>query len=147
MLEFETRGRYSNGESSLNTKIGNIFYGTDGYLELNGGEWKAFRKREKEPFANSRSEKEQEETLAGSSNADHFLNLLDGIRSGKNETLHCDIREGYYSSALALLANISYRVGRQLKFMGEPEKFANDPEADALLTTDHRPPYKLPDKV
>lgn len=147
MLEFETRGRYSNGESSLNTKIGNIFYGTDGYLELNGGEWKAFRKREKEPFANSRSEKEQEETLAGSSNAEHFLNLLEGIRSGKNETLHCDIREGYYSSALALLANISYRVGRQLKFMGEPEKFANDPEADALLTTDHRPPYKLPDKV
>ena len=34
MLEFETRGRYSNAESSLDIKIGNMFYGTEGYLEL-----------------------------------------------------------------------------------------------------------------
>jgi hypothetical protein len=27
--------------------------GTDGYLELNGSTWKAFRQREKEPFAGS----------------------------------------------------------------------------------------------
>ena len=36
MLEFETRGRYSNAESSLDIQIGNIFYGTEGYLELKG---------------------------------------------------------------------------------------------------------------
>ncbi|MFC2081248.1 Gfo/Idh/MocA family oxidoreductase [Bacteroidota bacterium] len=39
MLEFETRGRFSNSESSLETKIGNIFYGSEGYktrVALNG---------------------------------------------------------------------------------------------------------------
>ncbi|HEU5146734.1 MAG TPA: hypothetical protein VFT90_08470 [Chryseosolibacter sp.] len=147
MLEFETRGRYSNGESSLDTRIGNIFYGTDGYLELNGGIWKAFRKREKEPFASSKNQKEEEESLVGSSGTEHFVNLLDAIRTGKDQTLHCDINEGFYSSALALLANISYRLGRELKFMGDYEKFANDAEADTMLSAPHRPPYNLPEKV
>jgi predicted dehydrogenase len=34
ILEFETRGRYTNSESSLEVRIGNVFYGTEGYLEL-----------------------------------------------------------------------------------------------------------------
>ena len=55
MLEFETRGRYTNDESSLGIRIGNEFYGTDGYLELDGANWKAFRKTEKEPFATSKT--------------------------------------------------------------------------------------------
>ncbi|MDO9340736.1 MAG: Gfo/Idh/MocA family oxidoreductase, partial [Bacteroidales bacterium] len=52
ILEFETRGRYTNGESSLGINIGHMFYGTEGYMELAAGSglWKAFRKREKEPF-------------------------------------------------------------------------------------------------
>ena len=61
--------------------------------------------------------------------------------------LHCDINEGFYSSALPHLANISYRMGRELKFMGDYEKFANDPEADALLTRRYRKPFVVPDEV
>jgi hypothetical protein len=38
------------------------------------------------------------------------------------------------------LANISYRVGRQLTLATGP-KFVNDPEADKLLTRDYREPY------
>ena len=59
MLEFETRGRYTNGETDVDITIGNMFYGTEGYLELKGESgrpWKAFRKREKEPFAGSKEE-------------------------------------------------------------------------------------------
>src|SRR5690606_20497267 len=39
MLEFESRGRYSNAESSLDIRVGYIFFGTEGYIELNGGTW------------------------------------------------------------------------------------------------------------
>ena len=53
VLEFETRGRYTNSESSLDIRIGNMFYGTEGYLELKGSTWKAFRQREEESFAGS----------------------------------------------------------------------------------------------
>jgi hypothetical protein len=34
-----------------------------------------------------------------------------------------------------------------LKFVGRHEKFANDPEADRMLTRLYRSPYIVPDKV
>lgn len=151
ILEFETRGRTSNGESSLDTRVGNIFYGTDGYLEINGGIWKAFRKREKTPFAGSKSGTGSETiTLSGPSEPEHFVNFINALRSGKDETLHCDINEGFYSTTVPLLANISYRLGREVRFMGadmDNERVINDPEANAMLTRVYRPPYVVPNEV
>jgi hypothetical protein len=150
ILEFETRGRYTNDESSLGIRIGNLFYGTEGYVEIDGGTWKAFRRREKEPFAGSQTaaEKSADPTfLAAPGGTEHFANFLDAIRSGKDETLNCQIKEGHYSSALPILANISYKLGRQLEFDGAKEKFTGDKEADAMLTRDYRKPYVVPEKV
>jgi len=147
-LEFETRGRYSNHESSLGIRIGNMFYGTDGYLELNGESWKAFRQRETEPFAHSEQVATADvKSTVGSGGIPHWINFVDAIRAGSDQKLHCDIQEGFYSSALPLLANISYRLGRGLKFKGDVGKFENDTEADALLTRDYRPPYVVPNNV
>jgi len=154
MLEFETRGRYFNKEAGLDIGIGNIFYGTKGFLELQawekpGGEWQAFRNREKEPFAGSKvvTSEQLQATLLGPDSTDHFSNFITAIRAGKDDILNCDINEGFYSSALPHLANISYRLGRELKFMGDYEKFANDTEADALLTRVYRKPYVVPNEV
>ena len=72
------------------------------------------------------------------------------MRSGKDENLHCDINVGFLSTCLPLLANISYRVGREIKFMGadmDREMVINDPEANALLTRVYRPPYVVPNEV
>ncbi|MDP4130903.1 MAG: Gfo/Idh/MocA family oxidoreductase, partial [Bacteroidota bacterium] len=153
VLEFETRGRYSNSESSLDIRIGNIFYGTGGYMEVNGSDWKAFRQREKEPFAGSKKETEEKkiiDPLTPPGDTEHYANFLDAIRAGNNETLHCDINTGFYSTTLPLLANISYRLNRGLKFMGgdmNHEKFVNDEEADTMLKRVYRPPYIVPDEV
>jgi predicted dehydrogenase len=142
MLEFEVRGRYSYRESSLAIEVGNTFFGSEGYLELNGGTWKAFRGREKEPFAASKEDSD--------GGPEHWANFLDAIRSGKDETLHGDIREGYLSSALPLLCNISYLTHRSLN-ISETKKdlvsFVNDPEATALLTRQYRAPYVVPQNV
>jgi predicted dehydrogenase len=140
MIEFEARGRYTNHEGSKGQEVGNLYFGSEGWLEISGSTWKAFREREREPFAGSKQgTRDPEES--------HWANFLDAVRSGKNEDLHCDINEGFYSSSLPLLANISYRVGRALNFMGEYEKFANDPEADKLLTRVYRKPYVVPEEV
>lgn len=148
ILEFETRGRYSNSESGLGIKIGNIFYGSEGYLEIDGSTWRAYRNKESEPFAGSKViQANASETLTGSSNTEHFVNFLDAIKSGNNETLHCDILDGHYSSAVPFLANISYRLGREIRFMGNSEKCINDPAADAMLTRKYRSPYVVPSKV
>ncbi len=147
ILEFETRGRYTNDESSLGIRIGNTFYGTDGYLELDGSTWKAFRKREKDPFtgsATSENKPVDPTYMAAPGGADHYANFIDAVRAGKSDGLHCDINEGFYSSSLPILANISYRLGRELRFDGLKEKFTNDPEADKMLTREYRKPYVVP---
>jgi predicted dehydrogenase len=153
IIEFETRGRFTNDESDIKIRIGNIFYGTDGYLELydeNATPWKAFRKREKKPFAESKDNSGQTNDptfMKAPGESEHWANFVDAIRSGKNEDLHCDIKEGHYTCALPHLANISYRLGRELRFDGDTEKFINDPEADKLLTRQYRAPYIVPDQV
>jgi len=151
VIEFETRGRFTNAESRLEIKIGNIFYGTDGYLELNGSTWNAYRQREKDPFLSSppeNSERPADPTFrAAPGGSEHFANFIDAIRSGKDSDLNCDIWEGHLSAALPHLANISYRLGRELHFMNEYEKFANDPEADLMLTRNYRKPYVIPDEI
>jgi len=150
ILEFETRGRYTNGESSLDIRIGNMFYGTEGYMEIDGDTWKAFRKRERDPFAGSNIKSEQPADptfMAPPGGGSHYGNFIDAIRSGKNEDLNCDILDGYMSAALPALANISYRVGRRLFFDGATEKFIKDKAADKLLTRDYREPYIVPKVV
>ena len=151
ILEFETRGRFSNAESGLNIRVGNIFYGSDGYMEIDGGNWKAFRKRETEPFAGSKKA-EQNKVVdptfrLASGGAAHYVNFLDAIRSGNDSTLNCHIKEGFYSSAIPLLANISYRLGREVRFIGDQEKFLNDKEADNMLSRVYRKPYTIASAV
>jgi len=151
ILEFETRGRATNAESSLGIRIGNIFYGTEGHLELdNNGKWIAFREGEKEAFAGSEQKEETEPAdptfMKAPPVTGHSGNFVDAIRAGDNNGLYCDIREGHYSSVLPHLASISCRLGRQLKFMGEYEKFAADDEANTMLTN-YRKPYVVPKDV
>jgi predicted dehydrogenase len=151
ILEFETRGRYTNTESDLKIDIGNLFYGTEGWMEINGSRWAAYRKRENKPFAGSNVEVVADQPagayLAAPGGSSHYGNFIDAIRSGKNEDLHADILDGYMSAALPALANISYRLRRELTFDGAAEKFVKDKEADALLTRKYRAPYVVPKEV
>jgi predicted dehydrogenase len=147
MLEFETRGRYTNEEGGLGISIGNIFYGTEGYLEINGSNWQAFRRRENKPFAGSGVGEKPTDFMAPPGDGGHYNNFIDAIRSGKDEDLHCQIYEGYMSGCLPALGNISYRLRRELHFDGAKEKFVNDAEADKLLTREYRKPYVVPQVV
>jgi len=147
ILEFETRGRYTNAESSLGVQIGNMFLGTEGYVEINGGQWKAFRKREKEPFAGSSVGERPTDLMKAPGGGSHYANFIEAIRAGNNDTLHCDILDGYMSACLPNLANISFRLGRELTFDGTSEKFVKDKKADKMLTRVYRKPYVVPDVV
>ncbi|MCC6161929.1 MAG: Gfo/Idh/MocA family oxidoreductase [Acidobacteria bacterium] len=137
LLEMETRGRYTNHEGSTGQEVGNLFFGSDGWLEINGSTWKAFRHRERTPFAGSSADRD----------GDHWANFIDAMRAGKGDVLHSDIHEGHLSTSLCHLANISYRVGRSLRFTGATERFVDAPDADALLTRTYRKPYVVPDAV
>ncbi len=153
ILEFETRGRYTNGEANTGVKIGNLFYGTEGWMEINGSSWKAYREREEEPFAGSGMEAEgaavggDPSFRAAPGSGGHNVNFIDAVRSGDHHVLNCDILEGHMSSVLPHLGNIAYRVGETLEFNGEFEKFIDNQEANMLLTRKYRHPYVIPQVV
>ncbi len=85
-------------------KIGNIIYGTEGYLVIPSYS---------EAIAFSNDGQKIKDFKGG---GDHFANFVEAVRNGKQEELHADILEGHLSSALCHLGNISYRLGTQTSF-------------------------------
>ena len=75
----------------------------------------------------------------------HFENFIECVRSRKVEDLRAPIEEGHLSTTLCHLGNISYRVGRSVKFDGATERFEGDEEADKLLSRTYRAPYGPPE--
>ena len=153
ILEFETRGRFTNSEAPSGVKIGNLFYGTEGWMEINGSSWKAYREREEIPFAGSGIEAGDAAVggdtsfRAAPGGGGHFSNFIAALKSGKRSDLTCDILVGHMSTCLPHLGNIAYRVGETLEFNGEFEKFIDNQEANMLLTRKYRHPYVIPQVV
>jgi len=148
IFEFCTRGLATNPEGMVT--IGNIFYGSEGRLEIDAdGNWKTYFGRRGEPGPDSKNIPEEiadTQSTVGTGMSGHFGNFIAAIRSGKQTDLTCDIEVGHKSSVLPHLGNIAYRLQRELKFDGKSEKFLNDKEADKLLTRQEwRKPYVVPD--
>ena len=85
--------------------------------------------------------------LAGTGDGGHFGNFINAVRARDSKLLNCDIEEGHRSTALCHLANISYRVRREVKFDGQVEQFASDKDASSLLRRGYRKPFFVPEKV
>jgi predicted dehydrogenase len=148
VLEFATRGEHTNDEGGQ--RIGNLFYGSKGWLwtEESGKVWQSYMgplgaKNEKGPGSENPPESVQAVGLT-TMEFPHYQNFVDAIRANDPKLLTCDILEGHLSAVLPHLANISYRVGRALKFNPQTETFENDKEADALLTREYRKGFEIP---
>jgi hypothetical protein len=59
---------------------------------------------------------------------------VSAVRSGRRQDLNADILEGHLSSALCHLANISYRLGRQVAFDRRNGAVGENREANETLT-------------
>ena len=62
----------------------------------------------------------------------HFQNFIECVRSRQAAKLTAPLEEGHLSTTLCHLGNISYRLGRSVKFDGATERFVGDEEADLL---------------
>jgi len=145
MMEFEVRHWMTNHEGDINVKgrtksdsntIGNIFYGSKGYMVIdNYNMYSFFMGREAEPGPTMK---------AGGS---HFKNFFDAMRSRKRTDLTAEIEEGAASTVLVHLANISYRVGRTIHFDPKTYAIIGDAEASKYMTRDYRKPFVVPEKL
>lgn len=116
--------------------IGNIFYGSKGYLAIEGYDsFKSWIGERDEPGPQAR----------GAGN--HFANFIDCVRSRKKEDLTAPIEEGQISCTLIHLANVSYRLGRTLHFDPETLSVKDDDEANTMLHGTFRAPFVVPDEV
>ncbi len=148
ILQFEVRHWITNREAiksetpqadsykiSSDNSVGNLFYGSFGFMSKNVNEWETFMGKER-----TRGEK-------GNGIGNHYENFIHAIRENDQNLAMGDIREGFYSCALVHLGNISYRLGRSLEFDPVNMKFINDAEADAMLSRQYRYPFVVPDIV
>ena len=168
LLEFGTRGLFTNPEGTLlpdikitgdgkisaesdatPVKIGTIVLGTEGWMQIDsGGNWQSFfgRKNEAGPTSGEKDDSYDPMDLSGGGGG-IFENFIRAIKSGKRSDLVCEIETGHQSTVLPLIANVSYRLGRELSLDGKQESFINDKEANRMLTREYRKGFVVPDKV
>jgi Oxidoreductase family, C-terminal alpha/beta domain len=116
--------------------IGNIFYGSKGYLVIDGyGQYKTYLGKDQQPGP-SRAEE-----------GNNWANFIEAVRSRKQSDLNAPIEEGFASTVLVHLANISYRLGRTLEFDAEKLNCKGDAEATAMFTRQYRSPFVVPEQV
>jgi predicted dehydrogenase len=123
------------GRKNPNT-VGNTFFGSKGYLAIDGyNKYWTFMGRDQEPGP---------ERSAGGNN---WANFIDVVRSRKMSELNAPIEEGAISCDLMHLGNVSYRLGRTLHFDPNTLQVIGDDEANAMLTRPYRAPFVVPEKV
>ena len=151
MMVFEVRHWMSNNEAAISdfdgppaglnaaprktgrNTIGNIFYGSKGYLAIDGyAKYQTWMGPGQEPGP------------SGNKGGDHFANFIDAVRSRKRESLNAEIEEGAISTTLVHLANISYRLGRSIKFDAASYSCPGDEEATRMFTRQYRAPFTVP---
>ena len=76
--------------------------------------------------------------------SNHFENFINAVRSRKRDTLNAEIEEGAISTTLVHLANISYRLGRTIKFDAATYSCPGDEEATKMFTRNYRDPFTVP---
>jgi predicted dehydrogenase len=143
-IVFEVRGILTGSEGGLaadrsgGNVIGDLYYGSDGWMCLGGGSFQVYK--------GEKGEKIMDEKATGGE-APHFRNFLQACKSRNYKELNADVEAGVTSACLVHLANISYRLKRLLKFDPKKMVFPGDAEANKMLTRVPRPPYAVPEKV
>ena len=72
----------------------------------------------------------------------HEKNFLECVKSRQKP--NSDVEIGRLSTTLCHLGNVSFKLGRDVKFDSKTETFPGDHEANRLLTKEYRAPYVLP---
>src|SRR5690349_18791649 len=135
MMVFEVRHWISNHEAGIRAErqggntVGNIFYGSKGYLAIDGyGDYKSLLGKEQQPGPSKNEE------------GDNWANFIAAVRSRNYSDLNAPIEEGALSCNLVHYANISYRLGRSLQIDPATGNVVGDDEAQRMFTRKYRAP-------
>ncbi len=155
MITFEVRHWITNHEAEIGTKffgtpepkrstneaklgpvsgshntVGNIFYGSKGYLAMGDEDADTYA------VWLGRDQEQQQAPVHGGSELAHFQNFIDCVVSRNKSDLNAPIEEGHISAGLMHLANASYRLGRTINFNPETQEVIGDEEAACSCATE-----------
>lgn len=128
--------RSSNGRKIEGADRGVIFYGENGSLDTGGDEYKVYDLSGK--LVKEVKSLMKEEGIDGRNTASpslgldglHVIDFLDAIRN--NRRPNCDVESGHKSCVAMQLGNISWRLGRDLKFDPKNGHILDDKEGQKL---------------
>jgi predicted dehydrogenase len=112
------------------SNYGIAFYGSNGTLRLLREGYEVYPEGDRMPASRSRGSLQDEP---------HMRNFLDCVKS-RNETV-APLAWGHQSTNPLHLANISYKVGRSVRWDAEKELIAGDTEANRHLSRTYRAPW------
>ena len=143
-LVFEVRGIFTGSEGNLpiggHNTVGNLFFGSDGWMSLDETGYRIYKSTETTPSVTEKN------TGKGDA-APHMQNFLTAVRSRNWKDLNAEVQIGVTSADLCHFANISYRLKRSLQVDPASGRFPTDNEANAMLTQKYRAPYVVPEVV
>jgi predicted dehydrogenase len=130
---------------------GATIYGDRGTLKLSvmGYDFIPFRGKpahvdvayELDKYPEDKTEKDLERHVAPAIRG-HMLNLLEAIKTRGKPV--ADILQGHISTTSCILANLSMKLGRSLKWDSENQRIIDDEEANKLLRRPYRKPWVHP---
>jgi predicted dehydrogenase len=155
ILQFEVRHWITNNEAGLASGfeddtatgymssganvIGDIFYGSEGFMTMTSGHFKTFLGKKREPGPSMQA--------TNNTNMDHYNLFINAVRANDPKLLDGkgSPMDGHLSCSLMHMANTSYRLGRSLDWDAKTEKFVNDDEANKMIKRDYRAPFVVPE--
>lgn len=143
ILQFEVRHWITNYEGGFSkppdNNIGNIFYGSEGYMTMYAGRWQTFLGQKREPGPSG--------VEKGNTDRAHYQHFIDAVRANDTSNLPGTVEDGHQSCSLIHMANTSYRLGRSLDFDPKQQRYVSDDEANRMLTRQYRHPFVVPENV
>jgi predicted dehydrogenase len=148
MLVFEVRHWITNSEADIlsvadkmsgpaagtHATVGDVIYGSKGYLSTANG-YETFLGKEHQPGPKA----------ANDDAGNNWANFIQAVRSRKQSDLNAPLDEAVPSVVLIHLANISYRLGRSLRFDSKTMTCTGDAEANQMFSREaYRAPFIVP---
>ncbi len=111
------------------------FQGKDGWIEVSRGYYNASDKSLYPP-------KQDKESGPYETRIPHQINFIESVRNKKDPQVPVEI--GHRTCTVCTLGNISYDLGRSIKWDPAKEEFVNDQQAENHMHREYRKGYKLP---
>jgi len=109
------------------------FWGSDGWIEVSRGSYKASSDDLKPPVEDSEGPYEARSA--------HHINFIESVKKRKDPVV--PVETGHRTCTVCNLGNIAFELGRPVEWDPKEEKFVNDPEAEAWSGRKYREGYQL----